>query len=74
VPAADFPYYQIPWLISRRYRDLDVVKVVPQRLRLTEIDPVLQFVGSAFFRIELEFHGIDIIPLARQVANIFLPG
>ena len=60
----DTPNHQKPRFINRYSRDLDQVRVVPDRLRLDEVDPVLFVVRTTFSLVKLKRqYGIKTIPL-----------
>ncbi len=55
------------WHPAEETRDL--LRVVPQRLRLDEVEPVLKFIRRRFRRVEVEAHaGIRNIPHANREA------
>lgn len=63
MPDADATNNQPPRLILCSGRDFQKIRILPQALRLDEIDAVLGEVAFALSRVKLECHmGIETIP------------
>jgi len=61
MPISDAPDDEKPRLVIRPSGRFDHRLVTPKRLRLDEVDPMLEFVGGALIRIKLEFHNFVLV-------------
>jgi hypothetical protein len=50
--------HEEPWFLSRAGRGFQVIRVVPERLRFHEVDPVFGLVAGRLGGVKLEAHTV----------------